>query len=91
MEQREIQQMEKSSLERIIQECIEKTLKSIYQSKTKEKETSKLFTTEEASKYLNLSKATLYAYTSRKTIPFIKKGGKKIFFKKCELDQWLYE
>jgi excisionase family DNA binding protein len=44
----------------------------------------------EASSFLNLATQTIYSLTSRRMIPFIKKG-KKLYFKKSELEKWLNE
>ena len=44
---------------------------------------------EEACKYLQLSKSHLYKLTSRKEIPHFCPGGKKLYFNREELDQWL--
>lgn len=43
----------------------------------------------EACKYLELSISHLYKLTSAGTIPFYKPTGKKLYFKKSELDSWL--
>lgn len=43
---------------------------------------------EEASKFLNLAKATVYTLTSAGKIPVIKKG-KRLYFTKQELIDWL--
>lgn len=43
---------------------------------------------EEASKFLNLAKATVYTLTSAWKIPVIKKG-KRLYFTKQELMDWL--
>jgi excisionase family DNA binding protein len=40
--------------------------------------------------FLNLAKPTLHALTSKRKIPFIKKG-KKLYFKKMDLEEWLNE
>lgn len=42
----------------------------------------------QATEYLSLSKSTLYKFTSQREIPHFKKG-KKIYFRKSELDDWL--
>jgi excisionase family DNA binding protein len=39
-----------------------------------------LFTVDQASEFLNLAKQTLYTFTSKRQIPFIKRG-KKLYFK----------
>jgi excisionase family DNA binding protein len=41
-------------------------------------------------KYLNIAKPTLYTYTSKRLIPFIKRG-RKLLFSKVDLDNWLSE
>jgi excisionase family DNA binding protein len=45
---------------------------------------------EQACQYLKLAKQTIYGFTSKNEIPFLKKG-KKLYFKKSELDKWLLE
>lgn len=45
----------------------------------------------EAAGYLNLSTSTLYKMTSRKELPHYIPGGKKIYFRKRELDEWISE
>ena len=37
---------------------------------------------EEASQYLQISKATLYTYTFRNRIPYYKLQGRRVYFKK---------
>lgn len=44
----------------------------------------------EACHFLNLAKPTIYSLTSKRKIPFIKKG-KKLYFKKVDLEAWLNE
>jgi excisionase family DNA binding protein len=44
---------------------------------------------EEAGKYLDFSKSTLYKLTSNREIPFYCPHGKRIYFKRQELDLWL--
>lgn len=43
----------------------------------------------EASKYLELSLSHLYKLTSTGLIPHYKPNGKKLYFKRSELDAWL--
>ena len=43
----------------------------------------------EAAKFLNLSQSHLYKLTSERKIPHFKPSGKKIYFDKSELVQWL--
>lgn len=42
----------------------------------------------QAASYLSISKSTMYKYTSAREIPHAK-TGKRIYFKKVELDGWL--
>lgn len=51
---------------------------------------SKVFLTlEEASEYLQLSKSCLYKMTSKKQITYYTPGGKKIYFKREDLMEWI--
>lgn len=43
----------------------------------------------EACKFLELSQSHLYKLTSTGTIPHYKPNGKKIYFNRAELEQWL--
>ncbi len=49
-----------------------------------------LLTLEEASQYLQVSKSCLHKKTSRKELPHYVPGGKKIYFRKTELDAWVF-
>ena len=46
-------------------------------------------TTKEAAAYLGMALSSLYKMTSKKRIPFYTPTGKKIYFKKSELDEWM--
>lgn len=48
-----------------------------------------VFSFEEASKFLNLSKSYLYKLTSGGLIPHYKPQGKMLYFEKAELEEWL--
>lgn len=43
----------------------------------------------EAAAYLGISKSYLYKLTSQARIPHYKPEGKKVYFEKSELDEWL--
>jgi excisionase family DNA binding protein len=43
----------------------------------------------EASQFLDVSASHLYKLTSKKEIPHFCPNGKKLYFKREELDQWL--
>jgi excisionase family DNA binding protein len=47
-----------------------------------------LLTVDEAVHYLRISKNTIYGYTSKGRIPHIKQG-KRLLFRKSQLDAWL--
>ena len=49
----------------------------------------KPLTIPEAAKFLNLSQSHIYKLTSERKIPHFKPSGKKIYFDKSELIQWL--
>ncbi len=44
----------------------------------------------QAAEYVSLSKSAVYKKTSERNIPHFKKG-KKLYFKRIELDEWLTE
>jgi excisionase family DNA binding protein len=43
----------------------------------------------EACQYLDISESHLYKLTSRKQVPHFCPQGKKLYFNRMELDQWL--
>jgi len=43
----------------------------------------------DACKYLNLSPSYLYKLTSLRRIPHYKPNGKKVYFKRSDLEDWL--
>ncbi len=47
-----------------------------------------ILTISDATEYLNLSKSAIYKMTSKLTIPFYK-VGKKVYFKRIELLEWI--
>ena len=51
--------------------------------------TKNIFSFDEASKFLNLSKSYLYKLTSGNLIPHYKPQGKMLYFEKEELEAWL--
>jgi len=44
---------------------------------------------EEAAQYLQLSKSCLYKMTSRKEVNYYVPGGKRIYFRRSELETWI--
>lgn len=41
--------------------------------------------------YLELSKSHIYKLTSKQEIPHSKRGGKKLYFNKYDIDNWVLE
>lgn len=48
-----------------------------------------IFTMEEAALFTGLSKSTIYKMTMLRTIPFSKPGGKIIYFRKADLEEYM--
>lgn len=48
-----------------------------------------MLNTDEAAKYIGLSKDRLYSLTSQRQIPCYKNGGKRTFYAKSDLDEWM--
>lgn len=78
----------KIELEAIIQESVRKAINE--GKREMPDDHTEILNIQEASKYLNLAKQTLYSFTSKRVIPFFKKG-KKLYFKRIELNNWLTE
>ena len=51
--------------------------------------TKEVLTTEEAAKYMGVSKSYLYKLTMKQLIPHYKPMGKMCYFKRIELESWL--
>ena len=77
----------KEELSEIIKKAISESLNAHISDQNQSKYSDYLTITE-ASEYLHLATPTLYSFTSKNVIPFIKKG-KKLYFKKADLDNWL--
>jgi excisionase family DNA binding protein len=75
-------QISQLEFKQLIKSCI---IEGISENTPTPKKENKLLSINEAAKYLNLAKQTLYGFTSTRTIPFIKKG-KKLYFKKSDLN-----
>ncbi|EKO3431519.1 helix-turn-helix domain-containing protein [Vibrio fluvialis] len=51
--------------------------------------TKEVMTINECAQYTGLSVSYLYKLTHRKLIPFFKPMGKRVYFKRTEIDLWL--
>jgi excisionase family DNA binding protein len=71
-----------------IQKELEQIKKFIEEQSILRKE---VLTLDEASLYLGQSKSSIYKLTSKREIPFYSPGGKKIYFKREEIDAWIYQ
>ncbi len=49
-----------------------------------------VLTTTESAEYLDISESQLYKLTSAEAIPYYKPGGKKLYFRRSELDAWIF-
>ena len=75
-------------LENLIQTCFRKAL--IEQTGKTETFKTEFLNLKEAASFLNLASQTIYGLTSKRGIPFLKRG-KKLYFKKSELENWINE
>lgn len=76
-----------AELETLIQESIRKVLLE-EKNHNPSQSVDEIFALPEAVVYLKISKPTMYRFTSKRLIPF-NKVGKKLLFRKSDLDQWL--
>ena len=82
--------LNREALTQIVQSAVREALAE-YNSKTPPMEQPQdLLTAEDAAVFLNIKLSTLYFKTHMKEIPFMKKG-KKIYFSRKELTQWIAE
>ena len=83
-----IVQFTEDEFRRLLKNCITESLN--YATLTKSEPIDRHLSVKEAAEFLHLAPQTLYGYTSKRTIPFIKKV-KKLHFKKSDLEKWLAE
>ncbi len=79
----------KDELQELIQESVKSAITE-QNSQQQSEEQDKIMSLQETALFLNLAKQTVYGFTSKQQIPFIKKG-KKLYFQKSELEKWLME
>jgi excisionase family DNA binding protein len=53
--------------------------------------TKEILTSDEAARYMGISKSYLYKLTMRQQIPHFKPMGKMCYFNRAELEQWLQQ
>lgn len=73
-----------------LEKFIRNSLTEIFQEQLKNELKPRLdvLSLHDAASYLQLAPQTLYGFTSKRKIPFIKKG-KKLYFKLADLEKWL--
>lgn len=59
--------------------------------RTQNLQSKEILSLDEASLFLGLSKSAMYKLTSKNELPFYSPGGKKLYFKKTELENWVYQ
>jgi excisionase family DNA binding protein len=71
---------------------IETLLKQIFNTRNGSEiplsNTNEIMNLEQLAMYVNQSKSAMYKQTANRTIPFYK-NGKRVYFKKSEIDAWL--
>lgn len=71
-------------------EFIQNELKEIKELLIKQSiQQKEILTVEETAEFLGLSVSRIHKITSNKEIPHYKPGGKKIYLKRQELEQWI--
>ena len=75
-----------TELDILVQNSVRKAFETFSDDKDEPKD--KFFSVEQAAIYLQLAEQTIYGFTSKRKIPFIKKG-KKLYFKESDLKKWL--
>lgn len=77
-----------------IRQLFRKELESYFScnnpSVTPHKETDQLLSVQEAAAFLNLSVPTIYGYVQRQEVP-VSKRGKRLYFSRNELTDWVKE
>jgi excisionase family DNA binding protein len=86
MEKTIFTQLTETELKALLKASISESLRE--NQKDDKKDAHNLLSLKEAANYVHLAVQTLYGFTSQRTIPFIK-TGKKLLFKKSDLDNWL--
>ena len=76
-----------------LQEIIHESIKSAISEQNSQQQSEvpdRIQSLKETATFLNLAQQAVYGFTSKQQIPFIKKG-KKLYFRKSELEKWLLE
>ena len=77
-------------LETVIIDCVNACLRNSKLFASSDKDSEDILTTEQAAQFLNLSPHTVYSKVCRRELPSMKRG-KKLYFSKVELLNYLKE
>jgi len=77
-------------LDTLIQRSLRKVLEDDSLKINTEGSSDSILSVQEAADFLNLAQQTLYGFTSKRLIPFMKRG-KRLYFSRTELEKWLAE
>ena len=83
-----IVQLDSEQLSCLIQNAVRKALDETQTNNTTHSEADKLLTIQEAAGIISLTVPTIYGLVSRSGIPCMKKG-KRLYFSKKELSDWI--
>lgn len=75
------------NIEEMILERLTSLERSIEENNILQKE---ILTIDELAIYISTSLPNLYLLTSKNEIPFYKPNGKKVYFKRSEIDDWVF-
>ena len=81
-------QLDSEQLLAIIQEAVTKAIVDSQQQTLPYPQADELLTIKQAAEILSLSVPTIYGLVSRREIP-VNKRGKRLYFSKTELTQWI--
>jgi excisionase family DNA binding protein len=88
MEKLILTQLSQEELKKLIKESVREVLDE--DKKNDPHTTPYLLNIEQAAAFLQISVQTIYGYTSKRMIPFIKRG-KKVLFVRADLEKWFME
>ena len=91
--QNTIESLLKELITQIIEQAIENVLirnRSLFQPPVQEQPDPGMWNIKQASEYIRVTVPTIYGYVQKCTIPNYKKG-KRLYFKKEDLDKWIGE
>ena len=71
-----------------IENLLKQRQTNITASQQKQSSENEIMNLSQAATYMSLSKSTMYKHTSTREIPHFKRG-KRVYFKKTDLDEWL--